>query len=634
MKRLSQFFDELKRRNVFRAGVAYVVLAWLVVQAADILLDTFAAPEWVMRTLVVALSLGFPATLVLAWIYEITTTGVKRTEDVAPEESVTDRTGRKLDFVIIGFLAVAVAVFAIDRFVWEQFDDGTAADPDVLSVAVLPFNLESDQVAPFFGQLSNDLAQLLRRSGQLRLASSDAVEALPTLSNLVDHAAQLGVRYLVSGVIRFSGDDMHLSVSLFDSNTGDDIWSSEFEDAHIQQTTNAVAREILLQIDAKPLSLPPITTNPRAYELYLSARQHLATDALSEEADNLFREAIALDQRFAPALAGLCGFLVYRHAVSKSTDDFEEAERLCHRAWTVDAQAVEVHRALGQLYKASGQIKKARESYAAALAINPNDLNTQVYMASTYGEEEANLAEIQLKRTIQQHPGSPNAYSQLTYLYFEQGRYAEAVESQKWVVRLLPSDKVAKRNLSSSLILAGMFSEAKSLLMEMLQNESQLRGDIYSNLAMILFFEGDYAGAAEIFRDAVNRAPEDPTFYRNLGDAIWHLDGKEAAEPIFRNAIRLAERQLDINPDNYHTLSTLLVACGSIGDSDCFQSYKNRVLEVSATNPQAQYDIAVSASRLEDMETAKLHAQRARELGYSVALLRADPDIAASGASF
>jgi len=466
------------------------------------------------------------------------------------------------------------------------------------------------------------------------LASSDAVEALPKLSNVVDQAARLGVRYLVSGALRINGDDLRLSISLFDNDAQAEIWTSEFGDAHLQQTTNVVAEKILVEINAKPISLPSSTTNPRAYELYLSARQQLAAERLSEEAGNLFREALTIDPRFAPALAGLCGVLVQRYRILSSTDDFEEAERLCHRAWTVDAQAVEVHWALGHLYEASGQTKKARESYAAALAINPNDFETQVNIAGTYHEEEPDIAEIQLKRIIQQHPGSPDAYSSLTFLYFKQGRYAEAVEQEKWVVRLLPDDEGAKSNLSSSLILAGMFSEAKSLLMEMLQNESPMMGDLYSNLATILFFEGDYAGAAEIYRDAVGRAPEDPVLTRNLGDAMWHLDGKDAAESIFGDAIRLAERQLDINPDDYYALSTLLVAYASIGDSDRFQSFKNRVLEVSATDPQAHYSVAVSASRLEDMETAKLHAQRARDLGYPVAILRADPDIAASGASF
>ena len=634
MKRITRFIAELKRRNVFRAGMAYSVLAWLAVQVADVLLDAFAAPEWAMRTMLMALALGFPVALVLAWVYEITVEGVKRTEDVLPHESITDRTGRKLDFVIIGFLAVAVAIFALDRFVWEQFKDGSAAESSAISVAVLPFHLDSDRVEPFFGQLSNDVAQLLRRSGQVRLASSDAVEALPRDSNLINSAARMGVRYLVSGAIRIDGDNLRLSISLFDSEARKEIWADEFENAHLQQTTNVVAEKILVGINANPLSLPSSTTNPGAYELYLNARQHLGIDPLSEEAENLFRESIRLDRRFSLALAGLCEFLASRYATLSSTSDFEEAERLCHRAWTIDAQSAEVQLALGNLYKVSGQLGKARECYASALDINPNSFTTQVAIATTYNEEDPDLAEIQLKRIIQQHPASPNAYASLQLLYFKQGRYAEAVEQQKWVVSLVPGSEKAKRNLSSNLILAGMFGEAKSLLMAMLENSPPKIGDIHGNLATILFFEGDYSGAAELYRAAVDREPEDAMAHRNLGDAIWHLDGRDVAEPIFRKAIELAERQLDINPNHYYATEILMVGFGSVGDMANFQICKNSVLKMHGSDPQSQYDIAVAASRLGEMEIARVHAEKARELGYPVALLKADPDISASGASF
>lgn len=634
MQRLSRFFSELKRRNVIRAGAAYLVLAWLVVQVAEIVLDAFAAPDWILRTLIVALSLGLPITLVLSWVYEITVEGVKRTEEVLPLESITERTGRKLDFIVIGLLSVAVAVFAIDRFVWRQFEGDAEDRIHDFSVAVLPFAQGSGEIPSFLGQLSGDVLRLLRRSNQIRLASVDAIEALPTNSSYTDIAARLGVRYLVNGAVQFDGASVSLSVSLFDNDTSDEVWTSKFEDAQLQRTSHAVARTILAEIDGKPISLLESTVDPRAYELYLSARQNWAADALSEEAETLFRESITLDPRFAPALAGLCGFLVYRYGTLDSPDDFEEAERLCHRAWTVDAQSVEVHRALGDLYRESGQLKKARESYAAALAINPNDLKTQVSVVNTYHEEDPDLAEAQLKRLIQQHPGSPDAYKNLQHLYFFQGRYAEAVEQQEWVVRLLPGDEGARNNLSGGLILAGMFGEAKSLLLEELKNDSSRSGTIESNLATIMFFEGDYAGAAELYRAAIDREPEDSYLYRNLGDAIWHLDGKEAAEPIFSNAIRLAQRRLDINPDDESGLSTLMVAYGSIGDSVRFERFKNRVLEVTVADPQNQYDIAVAASRLGNMETARLHAEKARKLGYPVALLRADPDIAASAASF
>jgi len=118
MVSVSQFINELHRRNVFRSGAAYIVIAWLLIQVSDILLETYAAPAWAMRAVVTALAIGFPVVLILAWIYEITTQGVKRTEVVSEGDSISTPAGRQIDFVIIGVLMVAVALFAADRFRW------------------------------------------------------------------------------------------------------------------------------------------------------------------------------------------------------------------------------------------------------------------------------------------------------------------------------------------------------------------------------------------------------------------------------------------------------------------------------------------------------------------------------------
>lgn len=634
MSKLSSFITELRRRNVFRAGVAYTVLAWLGVQVADILLETFAAPPWVMKVLVLALAVGLPVTLVLAWLYELTVQGIQRTEDVIPEESITYVTGKKLNFAIIGILTVAVTMFAVDRFVIQQGNDASASDSPVISVGVLPFVIESRQIAPFFGELSNDVTRLLQRSSRIRTASSDAIDAVPGNSSPVQAAAQLGVRYLINGVIDKAADAIQLKIWLFDREAGEVVWEREFEDAHLQQTTNAVANEILLEIHGGPVA--PVTEDgdPEAYEIYLRAKQQDALSGKSDETERLYREAIAIDPRFAPALASLCDFLASRFGTKRTTADFEEAERICHRAWTIDSHSPVVQYALGSLYDESGQTEKARDAYASSLEINPGALNAQVAIAETYHEDDPELAENLLKRIIEQHPGSPNAYMSLQYLYWKQGRYAEAVEEMKWVARLLPDDEGVKFRLSSTMILAGQFEEAKALLLPLVENDEADLASINSNLATILFFEGDFAGAAELYLDAIEKEPEDPVYYRNLGDALWHGVSPEQAEPTFVEAIHLARRQLAINPDDSYALSSLMVSAASIGDVDAYLRAKKKMVEEWASDPQTQYDFAIAASRLGELEAAQDHARQAYELGYPVAFLRADPDITASGANF
>lgn len=631
MSRISRLITELRRRNVFRAGAAYTVLAWLVIQVADILLEAFAAPEWIMRFMVLALALGLPITLVLAWLYELTISGIQRTENVIPEESITYVTGRKLNFVIIGFLSVAVALFAIDRFVLQNTQEAQLETDSVASIGVLPFAVESSQIAPFFGQLSSDLTSLLQRSNTVRTASADAIDALPGSASPLDAATQLGVRYLIDGVLARTQDVIQLRVSLFDRKADQIVWQRAFDDAHLQKTTNAVANEILLEIHGAPVAPISEGNDPRAYEIYLKAKQQIELDGLSETGEKLYREAIELDPRFAPALASLCKFLSSRFGTKRTTADFEEAERVCHRAWTIDSHSPVVQYALGELYSASGQVEKAREAFSYSLKINPSALLAQVAIAETYHEDDPGLAENLLKRIIVQHPGSPNAYMSLQYLYYKQGRYDEAVEQMRYVHRLLPDKDGILFRLSSTMILAGHFDEAKTLLMSEVESGEVELGSINSNLATILFFEGDYAGAAELYRDAIENGPEDSIYHRNQGDAIWHLEGPQSAKPIFEEAIHLAKRQLAINPDDIYATSTLLVAGASTGDRESYQRAKQKSLEMWAGDPQVHYDLAVSASRLGDMSAARASARQARDLGYPPALLRADPDISASG---
>ena len=205
------FISELKRRNVFRAGAAYVVLAWLVVQVADVILDAFEAPSWLMRGVIITLAVGFPITLFVAWAFELTREGLKRTAEVELEDSITFQTGRKLDLAIIGVLVIALSWFALDKFVWQ-----TSEGADRNSLAVMPFEIISDDVAPFFAQLSGDLARLVKRSAQVRLASDDAVLALPDVGDIIGSSARLGVHYLITGTIDATTSGVGLQVSMFD----------------------------------------------------------------------------------------------------------------------------------------------------------------------------------------------------------------------------------------------------------------------------------------------------------------------------------------------------------------------------------------------------------------------------------
>jgi tetratricopeptide (TPR) repeat protein len=635
VRRFSQIYSELKRRNVFRAGTAYLVLAWLTVQVADILLEAFAAPDWAIRTLIVALAIGFPITLALSWIYEITIEGVKRTEDVLPQESITDRTGRKLDFAVIGLLLVAVIMFAVDRFYWRQLDDDLSTDFYDLSVAVLPFTTASDRVPFFLNKLSDDVAMLLRRDASLNTPSKDAIAAIPPTTDLSAIAVRLGVRYVAEGTIDIADSDICLSVSLFDHKQGKSLWTEVFTNSNPQLVVDAVTDAILVEISGHKLGVSTKIVDADAYQLYLRAQQIGAIEDEWEEARLLYKEALEIEPRFAKALASLCSLEVGQYHLDSTLSKFEDAEQNCHRAWTIDEHFTEVQLALGKLYLQSGQTERARESFEKVLSKNRYDFEAQLQLANSYSDDQPGVAESLLRQLIQIHPGSPNAYVSLQHLLFRQGRYEEAAEYARWAVRLRPHDFGFKWRLSSNLIMAGYFGEAEILLREMIESGESVPGylaEVESNLAFVLYFQGRFADAAELFRNATVRDPDEPMFHRNLGDAVWHQSGSDAARPIFLKAIEVAKLQLDINPENYWAIESIIVSYASVGDALDATRYQARAIDFAADDPLLHYSLAIAASRLGAPIAAIQHASRAEELGYPTALLNDDPDISAARA--
>lgn len=166
------FVDELKRRNVFRVGIAYAIAAWLLLQMVDVVVPIIDAPDWVSKAILLLIAVGFPLALLFAWAFELTPEGLKFERDVDRSQSITHTTGRKLNFAMIGIFAVAVALFAIDKFIWSAAPD----DRDTVarrSIAVLPFvNMSGDPEQVFFSYgITEEILNTLVRAEGISVAS-------------------------------------------------------------------------------------------------------------------------------------------------------------------------------------------------------------------------------------------------------------------------------------------------------------------------------------------------------------------------------------------------------------------------------------------------------------------------------
>ena len=424
------FIGELKRRNVVRVGIAYAVIGWVLAQIAEFAFENFAAPDWVLKSFVVLLLLGLPLALFFAWAYEITPEGIKREKDVDRRESVTSQTGRKLDFLIIGVLAIALAYFAFDKFAGV---DSTAASDEVQSIAVLPFANMSDDSDHFADGLTEELLNLLAQNEDLKVAGRTSSFAFKGRNeDLIEIGEALRVAKVLEGSVRRSGNRIRVTAQLINVADGFHIWSDTYdrELADIFEIQDQVAGAITQALE---LHLTPeakrLTNNPEAYALYLEA---VAFAALQNEGDlprgiEALDRATSLDPQFAKAY---------------------ELEALFHwmnAGWYAPANVSQVG---------------AYEAATKALAIDPG-LPGAIALARTAHPTDWNwIVELDAMETLVQSDRSMRALDNYAYDLAITGYLTEAEKVHREVLAMDPLSSNAWWRLSEVLYAQGRDAEA------------------------------------------------------------------------------------------------------------------------------------------------------------------------------
>ena len=318
---LKNFFTELKRRHVYRVAIAYAVVAWLLIQIATQVFPFFEIPNWGVRLIVLFIVIGFPVALILAWAFEMTPEGIKRADEVAPNESITRRTGRKLDFLIIAVLLLVIAVFAYQRFGPAKKDlvTMTAAIPDK-SIAVLPFdNRSRDPDNAYFADgIQDEILTRLSKIADLKVISRTSTQHYKSApENLPEIARQLGVAHILEGSVQKSGDAVRVNVQLINAANDSHLWADTFDRklTDIFLVESEVAKAIADQLRAKltgqeeEVLVAKPTDNPEAYDAYLrglafEARASTALDDLKKVV-SFYERAVQLDPAFSVAWARL-----------------------------------------------------------------------------------------------------------------------------------------------------------------------------------------------------------------------------------------------------------------------------------------------------------------------------------------
>src|SRR6059058_6419011 len=238
--KIDNLFAELKRRNVIRFAGLHLVGAWLLVQVAGTVLPMFGAPEWLPRSIVILLAIGFIPALIFSWVFELTPQGLKRDEDVPPEESIAPQTARRMNRMIIAVLVLALGYFVFDKFVLTPRREAAlvaarpSAEPksaaNAKSVAVLAFaNLSDDKGSEYFSDgISEELLTVLQKIPGLHVAARTSAFSFKGKNATAQEIGEkLGVAHLVEGSVRKSGNSVRIAARLTRANTGEELWSEK-----------------------------------------------------------------------------------------------------------------------------------------------------------------------------------------------------------------------------------------------------------------------------------------------------------------------------------------------------------------------------------------------------------------------
>jgi TolB-like protein/Tfp pilus assembly protein PilF len=529
---------ELKRRNVFRVGVAYAIVGWLLIEVASVIFPGLHLPDWTLTFLIIAILAGFPLALIFAWAFELTPEGIKRAQDVHPAESIRHLAGRKLDFAIIGLLAIALIFVVVDNYILEAqpeqaevaAEQAPSAEPveREKSIAVLLFdNLSGDPATePFTKGIHDDILTQISKIGALKVIARTSMERLDPNLRIAEIGTQLGVATVLEGGVQRAGGRVRINVQLIDCKTEAHVWAETYDRELTAANIFAIQSEIAATVaDALRAALSPEeqdrlasipTENLAAYEAYLLGRQRLARDTTAAlvEAVDYFQQAIELDPGFALAYVGLADSYanqVYWGSLARE-EGLAKAQVAVDKALALDDQLGEAYNSLAGIKEERWDFGGAEAMYRRALELNPN-------YATAY-----------------------HWYGHLLYEYL--GRYEEALALQRKAAELDPLSAPIIGEVGTALESLGRFDEALARYQRALEVDPGY-AEAYSAIGRHYgLVSGRFDEAMVWYAKGISLDPGNPVYSAWLGWLFLDLGDFDRAESWI-------ERSLELGPESF-----------------------------------------------------------------------------------
>jgi adenylate cyclase len=474
---LSGLFTELKRRNVVRVGLAYILVAWILAQAAELALDSFEAPGWVIKAILLVLALGLPVALFFAWAFELTPEGLKKEKDVDRSASITGNTGRKLNALIIGVLVIAVGMLLADKFVLQSEDSAPTAQVTPTnnnSIAVLPFvDMSPAKDQEYFTDgLTENLLHALAQIRELKVAgrtSSFAFKGLNT--DLRDIGEQLNVSSILEGSVQKAGTRIRITTQLINVEDGYHLWSKTFDRdltdifSVQDEIAEAVASALRKSLFDDGSATRTTTSDFEAYNAYLLALSYhnKGTQEDWDKAIEQFQLALEKDPDMALAWAGLSW------AISEKTGfgtDFAEG---FERARVAAEKAIELEPNLADGYLALAYVQLghdwdwdgAEASISRAFSLRPGDPDIVVEQARLKRVRGDHLSAFEdIEQALAQDPLNPTLARTHISMLRRLGRLDEALAKAEFLAGATPDSGGVYSTLASLHLRLGNLEQA------------------------------------------------------------------------------------------------------------------------------------------------------------------------------
>ena len=600
------FFAELKRRNVYKVSVAYAVIAWLLVQVASVLFAAFEAPSWVMQAFVTVIATGFLVALVIAWAFEMTPQGMKRTEEISPNESIPSWSRRKFAALIVTVALLACGLFLLQFTHWNPASLlgrrlGWAGTSEK-SIAVLPFaSLSEDKANEYFAEGIQDeiLTRLAQISDLQVISRTSTLRYKSAPANLSEIAKELGVAHILEGSVQKSGDRVRIIVQLINAQTDRHLWAETYDrtltdvfavQSELAQRVADSLRATLTGAEKATLDARP-TENPAAYDAYLRGLAVMAsnreTTTAFKDAADFFDSAVALDPKFALAWA--------RASIAQSRLNWSGYDRSAagaEKARHAAEKAQELRPDLGEGFLARGYYEYlVAHDYDAAMA--------------TFREAVARL------------PNNADALTALSFIERRKGKWSESLANQERAARLDPQNLPVLTQLGITYFAVKRFADAHAIVDRLLALSPE-NPQVLAGLARLHLAEGNLA-AAEADLRAVPPAPNNNYIFeiqvrlaliaRRYGDAITVLENALAQPP--------STSELFAGKYRYLLGFSKQLSGKTDGARPIFEEARadlEKLMQAQPDSPEAQMYLAFVEAALGNKESALRAGQKAIDL--------------------